>query len=112
MIIKAVFAIGATIAGLFLFAASAAFAIFVIIGLILIGLIVFVIVWVRAKVFGKPFGPQMRFSQTFQDLDAQFKTRTSHDPHASKSQSKRYSGRENGPIIDAHRTPEGWSVDQ
>lgn len=89
----------AAIGGIFMLAFSAAVAFFVIVGIALVGLVAFGFFWVRAKLFGKPFGPKAQFearaNKMRSDLEAQI------NPSAS----------DDGPIIDAHRTPDGWSVD-
>lgn len=82
----------ATIGGLFILAASAAFAFFVAIGLLILGGLTFAFFWTRAKIFGRPFGPKAHFEKARADMEAQFQT-------------------EQGPIIDARQTPDGWSVD-
>ncbi len=85
----------AAIGGFFLFVASAAVALFVVSGIVIMGLIAFLVFWVRAKLFGKPFGPQAQFEKARADMEAHFKQQAG----------------DQGPIIDAHRTPDGWSVD-
>lgn len=81
---------------------SAAFAFFVVIGLALVALVVFLFFWVRAKLFGKPFGPKAQFEAARKDIEAQFQ---GMDLNMDRN------GPKSGPIIDAHQTPEGWSVD-
>ena len=89
----------AAIGGIFMLAFSAAVAFFVLVGVALVGFLAFAFFWIRAKLFGKPFGPKAQFearaSKMRADLEAQM------NPSAS----------DDGPIIDAHRTPDGWSVD-
>ena len=94
-ILRTLFVCAVAIGGLFVLAASAAFAFFVAIGIFLFGAITFGFFWARAKLFGKPFGPREHFEKARADMEAQFK---------SGELGK-------GPIIDAHRTPDGWSVD-
>ena len=94
-ILRYVIFAAATVGGLFLFIASAAVAFFVVAGIVIIGFLAFVIMWTRAKVLGRPFGPQAQFEKARADMEAHFKSQT----------------KESGPIIDAHRTPHGWSVD-
>lgn len=100
-LLRGLFVAAATIGGLFLFAASAAFAFFVLAGLILLGLIVFGFFWTRAKLFGRPFGPKAHFEAARKDMEAQMRT--------SRPQNSGFDA--DGPVIDAHRTPDGWSVD-
>ena len=96
----------AAIGGFFMLAFSAAFAFFVIAGLIVFGLVVFAFFWARAKLFGKPFGPKAQFEAARKDMETQFQgmdlNRANNGPNSSHT---------DGPIIDAHQTPEGWSVD-
>lgn len=105
-VLRAFFVLGATIAGFFVFAASAAFVIFIVGGLILLAAIAFLFFWLRAKLFGKPFGPQATFEAARADMEAQFKA-------ASRGQGFEgaHSRDADGPILDAQKTPEGWSVD-
>ena len=99
---RGLFVAAATIGGLFLFAASAAFAFFVIAGLVILGLVVFAFFWTRAKIFGRPFGPKAQFEAARKDMEAQMRT-------ARPNSSADYD--DDGPVIDAHRTPDGWTVD-
>ncbi len=100
-LMRGLFMGAATIGGLFLFAASAAFAFFVVAGLVVLGLIIFAFFWTRAKLFGRPFGPKAQFEAARKEMEAQMR---SARPGSSGLD-------DNGPIIDAHRTPDGWSVD-
>ncbi len=100
-ILRAIFLIAATIGGFFIFAASAAFALFLVIGLILLGLVAFGILWVRAKILGKPLysSHKMWTFQTFNGTNTKSKTTDKADM------------KPDGPVLDAHKTPDGWSVD-
>lgn len=95
-ILRGAFVALIAIGGIFLLAASAAFAFFVVIGLVILGFIAFCVFWVRAKIFGKPFGPQVKYEAAKADMEAHF---SGHDRKGT------------GPVIDAHQTPHGWSVD-
>ena len=90
----------AAIGGFVMLAFSAAFAFFVVAGLVLVGLVVFAFFWTRAKLFGKPFGPKAQFEAARKDMEAQL-----------QGMNMERKDSEEGPIIDAHQTPEGWSVD-
>ncbi len=90
----------AAIAGIFIFMASAAVAFFVVIGVVLLGLIVFSVLWIRSKILGKPIMPNASI-WTSESFKAEFETRD-RENRASKN---------HGPVLDAHKTPEGWSVD-
>ncbi len=104
-LIRGLFLAVAAIGGFFMLAFSAAFAFFVVAGLALVALVVFVFFWGRAKLFGKPFGPKAQFEAARKDMEAQFQgmdlNMDSNGPRADGD----------GPVIDAHQTPEGWSVD-
>lgn len=96
-ILRTLFVAAATVGGLFILAASAAFAFFIAVGLLLLGLVTFAFFWARAKLFGRPFGPKAHFEKARSDMEAQLQVQS--QPQGD------------GPIIDAHRTPDGWSVD-
>jgi len=93
----------AAIGGLFMLVFSAAFALFAVAGVAVIGFLVFGFFWAKAKLTGKPFGPRAHFEQMRKDMEAQMQggSQAGFDPRA-KGQ---------GPVVDAHRTPDGWSVD-
>ena len=97
----------AAIGGLFMLVFSAAFALFAVAGIAVIGFLVFAFFWAKAKITGKPFGPKAvmgaQFEQMRQDMEAQMGGAT---PKAANSN---MAGK--GPIVDAHQTPDGWSVD-
>jgi len=95
-IMRVLFLSVAAIGGFFMLAFSAAFAFFVVAGLAIVGFVAFAFFWARAKLFGKPFGPKATFEAARADMEKQF--------NAARADI-------DGPIIDAHRTPEGWSVD-
>ena len=107
-IMRGLFMAAAAIGGFFMLAFSAAFAFFVIAGLLLVGAVVFAFFWSRAKLFGKPFGPKAQFEAARKDMETQFQgmdlNRDNNGPGST-------SGDFDGPVIDAHQTPEGWSVD-
>lgn len=106
-IIRGLFVAAAAIGGFFVLAFSAAFAFFVVAGLVVVGALVFAFFWGRAKLFGRPFGPKATFEAARRDMEAQMRAQTGQAPMgAPKGPSKG-----DGPIIDAHETPHGWSVD-
>ena len=96
-LLRGLFVSVAAIGGFFMLAFSAAFAFFVIAGLVVLGLIIFAFLWARAKIFGRPFGPKAQFEAARKDMEAQFETSDSSDL--------------DGPVIDARKAPDGWSVD-
>ena len=100
-LVRAIFLIAATIGGFFIFAASAAFALFVVIGLLVLGFVVFGVLWLRAKILGKSLRPTNNM-WTFQTFDTT-------QSNASKDDDLRHET--DGPVLDAHQTPDGWSVD-
>lgn len=93
------FMIVAAIGGLFMLAFSAAFALFVVLGIAFVGLLGFGFFWVKAKLLKKPFGPKAQFEAHAKKMQAEFGTQFSPELQ------------NDGPIIDAKHTPDGWSVD-
>ncbi len=90
----------ASIAGVFIFAASAAFAFFVVVGLAIFGLVTFAVLWLRAKILGRPLMPKPgSYRETTFTQAEGFEAGSDHQAEGS------------GPILDAHQTPEGWSVE-
>lgn len=100
-LLRALFLTASAIGGIFILATSAVFAFFLAIGVALIGGLTFFFFWARAKLFGRPFGPKAHFEKARAEMEAQFKT---------QEYSSTTSGQ--GPIIDAHQTPKGWTVDE
>jgi len=98
----------AAIGGLLMLVFSFAFVLFAIAAIAVIGFIAFVFFWAKAKMTGKPFGPKAmmgaQFEQMRQDMEAQMGGAA---PKAANSNS----GAGQGPVVDARRTPDGWSVD-
>jgi len=107
-IIKTIIAAAAVIGGLFLMAASAAVAFFLLLGLIILVSLVVAFMWGKSKLTGKPFGPKAYFKSQGFDLEKGFDVETFNASAQGKTQSAKA---KHGPIIDAHQTPEGWSVD-
>lgn len=97
-LLRTIFIAAATVGGLFVVAASAAFAFFIAIGLLILGGLTFAFFWGRAKLFGRPFGPKAHFEKAKAEMEAQM-----------REGSEARNG--DGPIIDARQTPDGWSVD-
>lgn len=111
-IIRGLFVAAAAIGGFFVLAFSAAFAFFVVAGLTVVGALVFAFFWGRAKLFGRPFGPKATFEAARRDMEAQMRAQSGSATgpmHSSKAKHRAPNGE--GPIIDAHETPHGWSVD-
>jgi len=101
-ILRGLFVAAAIIGGFFLLAFSAAFAFLVVAGLSVVGALVFAFFWSRAKLLKKPFGPKAQFEAARRDMETQFRQQSGNATPRSDS---------DGPIIDAHKTPDGWSVD-
>jgi F0F1-type ATP synthase membrane subunit a len=93
----------AAIGGLFMLVFSAAFALFAVAGIAVIGFLIFAFFWAKAKISGKPFGPRAmmdaQLNQMRKEMEAQMGGRSA--PQSAGQ----------GPVVDAHRTPDGWSVD-
>ena len=64
--------------------------------LILLGFILFGALWLRAKILGKK-------------MNSYVKMKTAEAYKAAQPESDRDIG--SGPVLDAHETPDGWSVD-
>ena len=103
---KTFFMAVAAIGGLFMLVFSAAFALFAVAGIAVIGFIAFAAFWLRAKILGKPFGPRAQFEAARKEMEMQFEGMDLNMSENGPKASDAY-----GPIIDAHETPEGWSVD-
>ena len=101
-IARAAFLTVAAIGGLFMLVFSAASAVFVVAGIAVIGFLVFAFFWTKAKITGRPFGPRAQFEQMRKDMEAQ---RGDRQARANQPSAK------DGPVVDAHYTPQGWSVD-
>lgn len=93
----------AAIGGLFMLVFSAAFALFAVAGIAVIGFLLFAFFWAKAKITGKPFGPKAMMGAQFDQMrkDMEFQMGPQTETKASGQ----------GPVVDAHRTPDGWSVD-
>ena len=105
-ILRTILAFAAVIGGLLLMAASAAVAFFLILGLVILVSLVVAFLWGKAKITGKPFGPKAHFKAQGFDFDSAMDKAPFEAAKAKPSESAKH-----GPIIDAHETPDGWSVD-
>ena len=104
-IMRGLFVAAAAVAGFFVLAFSAAFAFFVVAGIAIVGALIFAFFWTRAKLFGRPFGPKATFEAARRDMEAQMRAQSGHSSFGAQNHDA------DGPIIDAHKTPDGWSVD-
>jgi len=110
-LVRAIVLIAVAIGGFFVLAFSAAFAFFVLAGLVVFGASVFAFIWIRAKVLRKPFGPQAQFETLRKDMESQFQDRSAQTfSYGATASSATESS--DGPILEAHQTPEGWSVEK
>lgn len=110
-ILRAAFLVVSAIGGLVMLFFSAAFVLILLAGAAIIGLVVVAVFWARAKILGKPFGPRAHMEKMRREMEQgmgpQFETmRSDHKAPNSGADIQN-----DGPIIDAHQTPEGWSVD-
>lgn len=94
---RTIFLVVAAVGSIFLLITSAVVAFFIIAGVALLGLAAFSFFWAKAKVTGKPFGPKAQFEQARKDMEAQF--------NGYREQVG------DGPVLDAEKTPDGWSVE-
>lgn len=101
-------AVGVVVGG-FLLISTAAFALIVILALLVIGAGVFIYFWVRARFFGKPFG-----GEAFAQMRAQAQVQAEQAQAFAKDglYTQPVSDDEDGDILDAHRTADGWTVDK
>ena len=102
-IARSAFLAVAAIGGLFMLVFSAAFALFAVAGIAVIGFLIFAFFWAKAKISGKPFGPKAMMNAQMEQMRKDMEAQMGAQP-ASKTT-------EQGPVVDAHRTPDGWSVD-
>jgi hypothetical protein len=97
---RALIAVCAVTVGLFVFAISATFLLFAVLGIAIVGVVALVIFWARARLTGRPFGPREHFEAMLKEMQPEM-------------QAARPSPTDlDGPIIDAHQTPDGWSTDR
>lgn len=99
-------AIGAVI-GIFLLISTAAVALVVVMSLLFIAAMAFAFFWVRGKFFGKPFG-----GQAFADMRAQAKAQAKAQEDFAKGLYTKPVASDDGDILDAHKTAQGWTVDE
>lgn len=92
------------IVGVFVLLLTASAALVVVLALLFIGILVFAWLWTRAKFFGKTIG-----GKAFEDMKAA--------ANAQKAQMEAMGLRTSasdfdaGDVVDAHKTPDGWTVD-
>ncbi len=98
----------AAVGGLFMIVFSAAFALFAVAGIAVIGFLVFAFFWSKAKLTGKPFGPKAMMGAQLDQMRKDMETQMGGTQSAFETKSE---NREQGPVVEAHQTPDGWSVD-
>lgn len=91
-----------TVVAAFMLFFSAAFALILISAIAILVLIAVSIFWIRAKLTGRPFGPRAQMDARMADIRRQMGADMQSASQASSD----------GPVIDAHETPEGWTVER
>ena len=89
------------VVGIFVVLLTASAALVVVMALLFIGLIVFAWLWARARFFGKTIG-----GKAFEDMKAAAKAR--QEAMGLHTSAADYDA---GDVVDAHKTPDGWTVD-
>ena len=92
----------AAVIGAFMLFFFSAFALILISAIAIIALVAVAIFWVRAKLTGKPFGPRAQMDAHMAELRRQMGADFQGSAHSMSD----------GPVIDAHETPEGWTVER
>ena len=95
-----------TVAAAFMLFFSAAFALILISVIAILALIAVSVFWVRAKLMGRPFGPRAQMDARMAEIRRQMGADIAPGKSAMRDTSA------DGPIIDAHQTPEGWTVER
>lgn len=91
-----------TVAAAFMLFFSAAFALILLSAIAILAFVSVAFVWVRAKITGRPFGPRAQMEAHMADLRRQMGADLGPESQPVND----------GPIIDAHKTPEGWTVER
>lgn len=106
-VLRALFVLAAAVGGFFILAASAVLAFAVALGLLIFGAVVFLGFWLRAKITGRsPLDGMSGKASPFVQMHS-FKSNASKPSSRKANEPKK----DDGPVIDAHKTPDGWSVD-
>ena len=102
-----------SVAGLFMLFFSAAFALLLIGGILAIAAVAVAFFWIRAKLTGRPFGPKAVMEARMEELRAQMGSQVPPQMNGMFNAAPGSAmADEEGPIIDAHQTPEGWTVER
>lgn len=91
-----------SVAAGFMFFFSAAFALVLVLAILFLVAIGVGFFWVRAKLTGRPFGPRAQMEAQMADFRRQMGVDTTSPMTTS----------EDGPVIDATETPQGWTVER
>ncbi len=103
----------AAMVGLFMLSVSAVFAFLLIGGILVIAAVIVAVFWIRAKLTGRPFGPKAMMEARMEELRSQMSAQMgSQMPPPMNGMFGGASEDDDGPIIDAHQTPEGWTVER
>ena len=89
------------VVGVFVLFLTASAALVVVLALLFIGLLAFAFLWARARFFGKTIG-----GKAFDDMKAAAKAQ--QDAMGLRTSAADY---DDGDVINAHKTPDGWTVD-
>ena len=92
---------GLAVAGAFMLFFSAAFALILLGTIALIAFAAVAALWIKAKVTGKPFGPKAHMDELRRQMEA-----------AGFDASRQSAASNDGPVIEARETPEGWTVER
>lgn len=94
------------VVGLVVFLLTASAALVLLAAIAIVAVLVFMWFWIRAKFFGKPFG-----GQAFEDARkaAQAQRDAANGMFADEASGDAF---DDGDVIDAHRTAEGWTVEK
>jgi len=90
------------VAAAFMLFFSAAFALILISVIAILAFIAVSIFWVRAKLTGRAFGPRAQMDERMAEIRRQMGADFQAAPQTESD----------GPVIDAHETPEGWTVER
>ncbi len=98
----------ATFGGLFMLAASAAVAFFIVMGLVVLAALAFGVFWIKSKITGRT--PSRHSSTAHHSFRRQGTTQTSGRDFDLAFGAKADTSA-SGPVLDAQPTPHGWSVE-
>lgn len=94
---RALFALGVLAVGFVIFAVGATFLLFVALAVVIVAVLAITFFWARARLTGRPFGPREQFEAMLSDMAVDMPVRD---------------GSDEGVVLDAHPTPNGWSTER